>query len=77
MSYYFKACFPRHTFITLDYVSGDTGFLGSDISPYHSGNHMITDIITYQAYTAYSKEELHKNRIFTAKIGSLLYSGKI
>ena len=37
----------------------------------------ISAFITYQAYTPYSKEELNKNRIFTAKTGSLLYSGKI
>ena len=24
-------------------------------------------LITYQAYTAYSKEQMYKNRIFTAK----------
>ena len=27
-------------------------------------------IITYQAYTTYSVEELNKNRIFTAKTGN-------
>ena len=37
----------------------------------------VHHVIAYQAYTAYSKEELNKNRIFTAKTGSLLYSGKI
>ena len=39
--------------------------------------YIILLIITYQAYTPYSKEELNKNRIFTAKTESLLYSGKI
>ena len=43
---------PRHTCITLDYVSGNTGvprvkqvFSGQIISPYHPGNHVITDNI--------------------------------
>ena len=38
---------------------------------------VIDHIIIYQAYTPYSKEALNKNRIFTAKSVSLLYSGKI
>ena len=48
---------PRHTCITLDYVSGNTGvpwviqILVSDISPYHPGNHVITDNITYVIFS--------------------------
>ena len=43
---------PRHTCITLDCVTGNTSVprviqvFGSDISPYHPGNHVITDIST-------------------------------
>ena len=36
---------------------------------------VIWSFITYQAYTAYSKELLNKNCLFTAKTGSVLYSG--
>ena len=41
---------PRHTCITRDVVEGNTGvsrviqvFEGQIISPYHPGNHVITD----------------------------------
>ena len=37
----------------------------------------VFSIITCQAHTLYSKEELNKNGIFTAKNGNVLYSGKI
>ena len=36
-------------------ASGDTGFLGSDISPYHPGNHVITDNITQSISLSYYK----------------------
>ena len=40
--------------------------------------HLESTIITYQAYAAYSKEQLNKNRIFTAKRPEVyFYSGKI
>ena len=35
---------------------------------YSDYEHSILYFITYQAYTAYSKEELNKNRIYSGKI---------
>ena len=32
---------PSTTFCLIQVSLGDTGFLGSDISPYHSGNYVV------------------------------------
>ena len=35
---------PSTTYLVIQVV---TGFLGSDISPYHPGNYVVTDIIIH------------------------------